>query len=105
MILFLLARSKGFCPGAAAPIASLRSLPRLKNSPPDCFFYGLFESLRKYTRIKKQNHSLRNDSIFIGPLEGIRTPVLQNRNLLRYPAAPRAEILIFSYSFGKHFVS
>ena len=26
-----------------------------------------------------------------GPPEGIRTPDLQNRNLLRYPAAPRAE--------------
>ena len=25
-----------------------------------------------------------------GPPEGIRTPVLQNRNLLRYPAAPQA---------------
>ena len=28
---------------------------------------------------------------FFGPPEGIRTPDLQNRNLLRYPAAPRAE--------------
>ena len=28
---------------------------------------------------------------FFGPLEGIRTPGLQNRNLLRYPAAPRAD--------------
>ena len=27
-----------------------------------------------------------------GPPEGIRTPDLQNRNLLRYPAAPRADI-------------
>lgn len=27
-----------------------------------------------------------------GPLGGIRTPDLQNRNLLRYPAAPRADI-------------
>ena len=26
-----------------------------------------------------------------GPPEGIRTPVLQNRNLLRYPAAPQAD--------------
>lgn len=31
--------------------------------------------------------------IYFGPLEGIRTPDLQNRNLLRYPAAPQAEIL------------
>ena len=30
--------------------------------------------------------------LFFGPLEGIRTPDLQNRNLLRYPAAPRADI-------------
>lgn len=28
-----------------------------------------------------------------GPPGGIRTPGLQNRNLLRYPASPRAEIL------------
>ena len=34
-----------------------------------------------------------------GPPEGIRTPVLQNRNLLRYPAAPRAEILNFCLGF------
>ena len=31
--------------------------------------------------------------LFSGPPEGIRTPVLQNRNLLRYPTAPRAEIM------------
>ncbi len=31
-------------------------------------------------------------NIDYGPLEGIRTPDLQNRNLLRYPAAPRAVI-------------
>ena len=28
---------------------------------------------------------------FIGPPGGIRTPGLQNRNLLRYPASPRAD--------------
>ena len=44
-------------------------------------------------KIKKQ-HS--NDTAsFSGLPEGIRTPVLQNRNLLRYPAAPRAEILSY----------
>ena len=32
------ARRKGFCLGTSVPIASLRSLPRLKNSPPDYFF-------------------------------------------------------------------
>ena len=26
-----------------------------------------------------------------GPPEGIRTPALQNRNLLRYPTAPRTD--------------
>ena len=33
-----------------------------------------------------------DDALFFGPPEGIRTPVLQNRNLLRYPTAPQAEI-------------
>ena len=32
---------------------------------------------------------------FVGPPEGIRTPDLQNRNLLRYPTAPRAEMLSY----------
>ena len=41
---------------------------------------------------KKRKHRFRDAFIF-GPPEGIRTPVLQNRNLLRYPTAPRAEIL------------
>ena len=30
---------------------------------------------------------------FFGPPEGIRTPDLQNRNLLRYPAAPRTDAI------------
>ena len=49
-----------------------------------------FESLRmQFVPIK--NDGLR-PSFFIGPPEGIRTPDLQNRNLLRYPTAPRTEI-------------
>ena len=49
-----------------------------------------FESLRMlFVPIK--NDGLR-PSFFIGPPEGIRTPDLQNRNLLRYPTAPRTEI-------------
>ena len=31
----------------------------------------------------------------LGPPRGIRTPDLQNRNLLRYPTAPWADIIIF----------
>ncbi len=42
---------------------------------------------------KKPLLSIDKRDFFVGPPEGIRTPVLQNRNLLRYPAAPRAEIL------------
>ena len=48
-----LARSEGFCPGAAAPIASLSLVAAPKKQSTGLFFYGLFESLRKYTRIKK----------------------------------------------------
>ena len=39
-------------------------------------------------------------SVFDGPPGGIRTPDLQNRNLLRYPTAPRTEI-IYSIVFCK----
>ena len=41
--------------------------------------------------------------LFSGPLEGIRTPVLQNRNLLRYPAAPQAVLqkLFYHQAFKK----
>lgn len=35
-----------------------------------------------------------------GPPGGIRTPDLQNRNLLRYPAAPRAVIFSFQRIFN-----
>ena len=41
---------------------------------------------------KKRQLSCRKLSFLFGPPEGIRTPVLQNRNLLRYPTAPRADI-------------
>ena len=36
-------------------------------------------------------------SPLFGPPGGIRTPDLQNRNLLRYPASPRAEDIILCY--------
>ncbi len=51
--------------------------------------------------LRKQwiKNRLAKASLFFGPLEGIRTPVLQNRNLLRYPASLRAEIYL-SMSFG-----
>ena len=51
--------------------------------------YG-FESLY-YQKIKHQPQGLM---LYFGPPKGIRTPVLQNRNLLRYPAAPWTEILM-----------
>ena len=49
-------------------LSGFESLDRKKKTPPD------------------------GDAFFFGPLEGIRTPDLQNRNLLRYPTAPRADI-------------
>ena len=63
------------------------------NSPPDCFLNAA-HPLR--VRIPPPN-SIKNipaaaEMLFFGPLGGIRTPDLQNRNLLRYPAAPRADI-------------
>ena len=41
---------------------------------------------------KKKAQHLSVLPFLFGPPEGIRTPVLQNRNLLRYPAAPRTDI-------------
>ena len=49
--------------------------------------------LKKKKNIKRAQSCDRTLFMF-GPLEGTRTPVLQNRNLLRYPAAPRAESLL-----------
>ena len=56
------------------------------------FSFRPFESLRmQLFQIKK--HRFR-DAFLFGPPEGIRTPDLQNRNLLRYPAAPRADFIL-----------
>ena len=38
-------------------------------------------------------------SNLFGPPEGIRTPDLQNRNLLRYPTAPRADIILLPMKY------
>ena len=45
---------------------------------------------------KKSTTFCRKLSIF-GPPKGIRTPALQNRNLLRYPAAPWTDLLSILY--------
>ena len=69
-----------------------------KNSPPDCFLPQA-DACSLLVRIpdvsyetKKEVATLKGHNFFFGPPEGIRTPALQNRNLLRYPAAPQAEI-------------
>ena len=49
-----------------------------------------FESLQN----KKVQHPHKVDAVLYGPPGGIRTPGLQNRNLLRYPASPRADVLL-----------
>ena len=78
----------GICLGTAVPIASLTLVAAPKKQSTGLFFYGLFESLQT----EEQSSNQKVETLFFGPLEGIRTPVLQNRNLLRYPAAPQAEI-------------
>lgn len=51
---------------------------------------------RKVKRTKKETATFfRKLPFLFGPPGGIRTPGLQNRNLLRYPASLRAEIVIF----------
>ena len=76
-------------PDATVPVSPFAPI----NSPPDCFLNAA-HPLR--VRIPPPN-SIKNipaaaEMLFFGPLGGIRTPDLQNRNLLRYPAAPRADI-------------
>ena len=49
---------------------------------------------RKVKRTKKETATFfRKLPFLFGPPGGIRTPGLQNRNLLRYPASLRAEIV------------
>ena len=50
---------------------------------------GLWGSNPSCLRMKNRAHQ-KVHSVF-GPPEGIWTPALQNRNLLRYPAAPRTD--------------
>ena len=72
---------------AALVATSVKTVPRtvfFRYAP------SLFESLRLIIIKKRQRH-LKGAVIVFGPPEGIRTPVLQNRNLLRYPAAPRTD--------------
>ena len=54
-------------------------------------------TFRKGRITQKSTFVDRQKCFFVGPPEGIRTPVLQNRNLLRYPAAPQAEIYCIFY--------
>ena len=58
---------------------------------------GFNLSVLEFPQTKKRTPTARVDILFFGLPEGIRTPVLQNRNLLRYPAAPRAEMLSFCF--------
>ena len=42
--------------------------------------------------LDKNKALAETSALFFGPPKGIRTPNLQNRNLLRYPIAPWADI-------------
>ena len=61
-----------------------------------------FSKIEKKNRINTDFFSI-HAVLTIGPPGGIRTPGLQNRNLLRYPASPRAETFrcIRYYSTGR----
>lgn len=52
----------------------------------------------KAKRTHKSECAFWERQLAAGPLGGIRTPDLQNRNLLRYPAAPQAEV----FALDKH---
>ena len=51
-----------------------------------------FESSQASNPLRRKNTAdAKASAAFFGPPEGIRTPVLQNRNLLRYPASLQAD--------------
>ena len=54
LLLSLLARSKGFCPGTPVPIVSLALVAAPKKQYTVLFFYGLFESLFNISKTKKE---------------------------------------------------
>ncbi len=68
-----------FCPLAAR---------RAENLSPKGFLFALSNPFG--CNCPKEKRRLL-PSFFFGPPEGIRPPDLQNRNLLRYPTAPRAD--------------
>ena len=78
-----------------------------KNSPPDCFLPKPFGFLppcsNPFLLYLEKKPTLMGWFFLIGPPEGIRTPGLQNRNLLRYPASLRADICRFCRHFIFHF--
>ena len=65
------------------------------------FFCEIFSRRKKENFPKTEKKNRINTEFFsihavltFGPPGGIRTPGLQNRNLLRYPASPRADVLL-----------
>ena len=63
---------------------------RAKNSPQDCFLNARSNPFGYLA--DKNLWGTFGYPINFGPPEGIWTPDLRNRNPLRYPAAPRADI-------------
>ncbi len=83
---------------ASSPTAASQQYPsrtsRLKTIHRIVFFTPLtpsvFESL-----VRKNAQSTKVLAHFFGPPEGIRTPTLQNRNLLHYPIMLQADYFVF----------
>ena len=74
----------------------------LKNDSPNHFYLRLVARLEpRHSRLQissvvlifgcNRKHPQKSVGVFYGPPEEIWTPVLRNRNPLRYPAAPRAD--------------
>ncbi len=61
--------------------------------------FAAFRGVRKHTSKSKNTRDTHTRvPCVLGPLGGIRTPVLWNRNPLRYPASPRAVMVLFTAS-------
>ena len=86
---------------AAQPRLRLASLVAHvgENSPPDCFLpnadaFSILVRIPPVSNETKNSVCAKTQTEFFGPPGGIRTPGLWNRNPLRYPASPRADVWV-----------
>ena len=88
---------RGFCPGAPAPIASLRSLPRRRKQP-----FRLFSSATlppcSNPLFKAKIKTDQKAGLVDGGAKGIRTPDPHTASVVRYQLRYNPEFKVISNS-------